>query len=69
MKLCKNCKFWQAGTEENGRYDVCLARPRPSIPNLIRGGSTPGVATFCGTSREYDTSESCGPDGKFWEAK
>jgi len=70
-KLCKDCKWYRKSWFEHivfrtNRYDMC-ASPNTTI-DLVTGYQQ----RFCDMLRANRWKElefSCGPEGKFWEAK
>jgi hypothetical protein len=70
-KLCKDCKWYRKSWIEHivfrtNRYDMCAS------PNTCKDLITGNERRFCDTLRRksYEMLDySCGPEGKFWEAK
>ncbi len=70
-KLCKDCKWYRKSWIEHltgmgDRYDTC-ASPN-TTQNLVSGNQK----RFCDMLRAKRWDEldySCGPDGRYWEAK
>jgi len=71
MKLCKDCKYYRKSWISHifgygHQHDTCTS-PNTSS-NLVTGSE----ARFCDMLRAkcWETLDySCGPDGKYWEAK
>ena len=71
MKLCKDCKYyrkdWFSHLMGMGyRHDTCAS------PNTTTNPVTGNDNRFCDMLRSKRWEEldySCGPDGRFWEAK
>ena len=71
IKLCKDCKYYRKDwishiLNRNHHYDMC-ASPN-TTQNLVTGNEN----RFCDMLRAQRWKEldySCGPDGRFWEAR
>ena len=71
IKLCKDCKWYRKDwishiLNRNHHYDMC-ASPN-TTQNLVTGNEN----RFCDMLRAQRWKEldySCGPDGRFWEAR
>jgi hypothetical protein len=71
MKLCKDCKWYRKDWIENiifrsNKFDMCAS------PNTTDDPVTGSKHRFCDMLRAHRWQEldwSCGPDGKYWEAK
>lgn len=74
MKLCKDCKWAHRGWLDifflsNWKYAKCANPNTESYggeTNPVTGVVTPVRDPFCENARIYDT---CGPEGKLFEAK
>ena len=70
-KLCKDCKWYRKSWIEHilfrtSKYDMCAS------PNTTDDFVTGHKRRFCDMLRANCWKEldySCGPDGRFWEAK
>jgi hypothetical protein len=67
-KLCKDCKWSTRGLMFCSSIAKCKA-PSLMVISLVTGKKTPRYV-FCSTNRiGMSTSENCGRDGYYWEAK
>ena len=67
-KLCKDCKWHRKSWFEHivfrtNRYDMCAS------PNTTSDLVTGRKQRFCEANRWKELDYSCGPDGRFFEAK
>lgn len=71
MKLCKDCKYYRKSWLEHiimrtHKYDTC------ACPNTTQNPVTGNERRFCDmlrAQRWVELDYSCGPDGRFWEAR
>jgi hypothetical protein len=72
-KFCKDCKYFRCGwlTRLVDPTMAKCAHPDTSVEDraylVVNGRHTPRTRTYCDMARA--SYGSCGPDGKFWEAK
>jgi hypothetical protein len=75
VKLCKDCKwcrpyrgpslFWPT---KDYRVAKCV-RPNWRSPVTGEMEREPGQPSYAATERKFDGADTCGPEGKFWEAR
>ena len=72
MKLCKDCKWYKKDwithlIEGSDSFDKCL---NPIVnENLVSGKTKGGFCDMLRAKRWQELDYSCGPEGKYWEAK
>jgi hypothetical protein len=72
VQLCKDCR-WAALEEESGDSMVwrCM-HPRSKFtppPDYVTGKPVTPRQLRCSEARYFDDSHTCGPQGRFWEAR
>lgn len=70
-KLCKDCKWYRKDWIESiifrtNKYDMCAC---PNTTNDLVTGHKQRFCDMLRTCRYSELDYSCGPDGRFWEAK
>ncbi len=70
-KLCKDCKWYRKSWIEHvvfrdNRFDMCAS---PNTTDDLVTGRKKRFCDMLRAERWQELDYSCGPDGKFWEAK
>jgi hypothetical protein len=68
MKSCKNCKWAKKDWLSLSQFTKCISPQNPKVIDKVTGEEKFKVK-FCSSHREFNSSELCGPDGKWFEPK